>query len=385
MKSLFSIIFVSFISLASTFYSVRCNAVDLYSSFGTDADTFGDGVQEFADQLEAISRFHVRIKSPDDIGVDQTGLLLKVADGSINMAIVGIAYQDRGNVDLNLEVDLYSESFPFGLQMEEYLSWHYNGGGLSILEDILKDDGDGVVVFPVIASTGQSAGMFKGAVTQSRLQSGPVGLKMRSFGFGQEVLRKAYPNMQFIQATPGATAGIIDGFTQDLEGAEFLSPQIDNKSFFVDPDPTVQDLGVTHYYISAWQSPVTLQYLIINKKVFSRYSEKRQNLIKAAALASTQKSYARLLVRQGEALKEIENLGIKIGEFSDDILNDLLIATEAVLNEKSSLNSRFNEVLSSMKEYVRKQQSWLNDGHIDRDFRFAIWGPDWKSNIIVDE
>ncbi len=384
MKAISYLVFTFVALLTFTFTTGKCNALDLYSSFGTGADTLGDGVQEFADKLEDISHFKVRIKSPDDLGVGQSALLGKVADGSIGMAIVLMATQDRGDEDLNLEIDLYGESFPFGLQMEEYLSWHYNGGGLTILEDILKNDGDGVVALPVIASTGQSGGMFIGAIDRARFETG---FKMRSFGFGQSVLKKAYPNMQFISAIPGSTAvsDILGGFASDLEGAEFTNPQIDRKSFFIDPEPNVQEMGVTHYYPTAWQTPVTLHYLIINKKRFNRFNDKMRNSIKAAALASTQETYARLLKRQGEALKGIEDSGIIISEFPDDVLKDLLIAAEDVLEVTASKNPRFDEVLISIKEFVRNQQAWLNDGHIDRDFRFENWGTDWESDVKVEK
>lgn len=385
LKTLFNVSCVIMVMVASFLYSKRSEALDLYSSFGTEADTLGDGVSEFVDQLEGISRFRVNVKSPDDIGVGQSALLENVANGTIDMAIVLIAVQDRNDDSLNLEIDLYGESFPFGLQMEEYLSWHYNGGGLTILEDILKDDGDGIKVFPVIAATDQAAGMFKGEVTRERLESETTPVKMRSFGLGQDVLRKAYPFMQFIDAVPGssATSDILDGLADDLDAAEFTSPQIDNKAFFVDANPNAQELGVTHYYLSAWQSPVTLHYLILNKKFYNKLNDKQKNIIKAAALASTQESYARLLKRQGEAIKEIEDAGVKIDEFSEEILTDLLVATESVLEEKAATNPRFDEVLSSMKKYVRNQQAWLDDGHIDRDFRFKSWGADWESDVKV--
>lgn len=384
MKAISYIIFLFFISLTFVFFTGKCNALDLYSSFGTEADTLGDGVQEFADKLEGISNFKINIKSPEDIGVGQSELLGKVADGTIDMAIVLMVTQDRGNDDLNTEIDLYGEGFPFGLQMEEYLSWHYNGGGLTLVEDILKNDGDGVVVVPVIASTGQSGGMFIGEINKERFETG---FKMRSFGLGQTVLRKTYPNMEFIAAVPGSTAvsDVLDGFADDLQGAEFTNPQIDQKSFLIDPDPNVQEMGVTHYYITAWQTPVTLHYLLINKKLFDRFNKKKQNSIKTAALASTQESYSRLLKRQGEALKEIEDMGIIISEFPEDVLSDLLAPSEQVLNETASANARFDEVLDSIKEYVRKQRAWLNDGRIDRDFRFENWSSDWESDVDVEK
>ena len=143
----------------------------------------------------------------------------------------------------------------------------------------------------------------------------------------------------------------------------------------------VQELGVTHYYITAWQSPVTLFYLVLNKEFFEDFNETKQDLIRTASLASTQESYARLLQRQGQALKNIQSLGIKVKKFPKNVLKDLRVATEDVLEEMAADNQRFDEVLTSIKTFVRQQRTWLNNGHIDRDFRFKNWGPDWKSDV----
>ena len=101
--------------------------------------------------------------------------------------------------------------------------------------------------------------------------------------------------------------------------------------------------------------------------------------------SSTVEQLLRLLIRQGESLKEIEDIGVKIDEFDEEILTDLLAATEGALEEKAIANPGFARVLNSMKEYVRNQRTWLDDGHIDRDFRFNKWSFDWGPDVKVGE
>lgn len=375
------VLFIAFVS------TCQGKSIELYSAFGTEPNTLGDGVQEFVDQLEDISRFQVQVKTPADLGIGQAELLQNVANGTIDMAILIPNIQDRGSEKLNVEIDLYGESFPFGLQLEEYLSWHYDGGGLAILEDILKNDGDGVVTLPVIAAPGQSTGMFKGEITKARLEAISPPFKMRTFGFGQLVMQEAFPNMEFRNAVPGLSgiADILDGFeTGDIEAAEFAYPQVDFDAFMSSANPNILQLGVTHYYITAWQSPVTVQYLAINKRFFNRLNEKKQRQIRLAALANTQNSHSRLLHKQGESLKDFQDAGIFIRTLPEDILIELLAATETVIENIASDNPRFNEVLNSVKSYVRTQNTWLTDSHIDRDFRYYNWNTDWTSDIKAD-
>ena len=196
----------------------------------------GDGVEQFVERIEQLSGLHFDIKTPADLGVDQSQLLSMVAHGAIQMAVVVPIIQDRGSEERNVEISLYGESFPFGLQLDEYLSWNYDGGGLALLEGILAADGDGVVMLPVLAQPGQSAGMFIGEVSRERFQL-PT-FRMRSFGWGQEALRLAYPNMQFHLPVPGAPgpADILAAFAGGiLDGAEFVYPQADLALFVKDP------------------------------------------------------------------------------------------------------------------------------------------------------
>lgn len=363
------------------------SAVDIYSTFAPVPGTPGDGLEPFVERLRQVSGLHFGIKTAADLGVDQSQLLSLVAHGAIDMAIVVPIIQDRGSEERNVQVDLYGESFPFGLQLEEYLSWHYDGGGLALLEEILAADGDGVIMFPVLAEPGQSAGMFIAEVSRNRFQSNSPAFRMRSFGWGQEVLRLAYPNMQFHFAVPGASGpdDILAAFAGGLiDGAEFLYPRADLTLFVADPLPNVIDFGVRHYYITAWQSPATVQYLAIHRPFFERLNARKQEQLRLAAQASTQDTYSRNLQAQGQALKELRDAGLTIGSLPEEVLTDLRAATEAVLEQTAMSNATFRRVLDSLKSFVREQRTWQERGHVAREFRFEVWGSDWAADVPVE-
>lgn len=107
-----------------------------------------------------------------------------------------------------------------------------------------------------------------------------------------------------------------------LEDAEFVYPQADLALFVAGPSPNVIDLGDTHYYTTAWQSPATVQYLTIHRPFFERLNARKQQL-RLAPQANVTDTRSRNLQAQGQALKRLRDAGLIIGSLPEAILTDL--------------------------------------------------------------
>ena len=165
------------------------------------------------------------------------------------MGIDILVLQKSGIPALDDVLRLYGESIPFGPNVECYLEWLTHGGGLDLLKHIMVHEYGYhrcLEVVPVVANAAQSAGMSKIDLTKENYSTGFL---MRTFGFGQQAMQRAYPQMSFIGAVGGSVANIIAGFkgelsgdncpegglifgTCELQAAEFVTPCIDSNLIY---------------------------------------------------------------------------------------------------------------------------------------------------------
>jgi TRAP-type mannitol/chloroaromatic compound transport system substrate-binding protein len=362
----------------------------LESRFPTTPRTIGDGISEFTGTLEAIAP----LKVMQVTSTDPNRILDRVNDGSVDLGIDILLLQTSGrDATLDAVLDLYGESIPFGPQPEEYMGWMESGGGITLLLEILRSKGysPNLVIRPVIVSSGQTAGMFKGAVTDARLGAGFL---MRSFGYGQAVLRRAYPQMKFIGAQGGSVANIVAGFGGTLTGAdcseagtdpctlggaEFNVPCVDLSQIY---SQGIAGKGVTHYALTEWQSPATISFVFYRKDNAKLASHAA--LIDIAARANVGATHQRVLTDQSQCLKEIVDLyGQKLSRLPDDVLTKLRAATPEVLDGIAAGNADFARALTSMRTFSQNNQTWWNQGYVARAFRFVGWST-WQPSLPVE-
>lgn len=341
------------------------------SRFPPAPDTLGDGVQEFLDTLSTVGFADA---------ADQTivtpsygsSIIQYVNEGIVDLGIDILSLQNTGDGDLDQVLDLYGDGIPFGLQSWEFIAF-LEKEGITILETMLQAYGfNNVKILPLIVNTGQSAAMSRGPISNGKLSQG---FKMRSFGIGQRVLHEAYDNMEFSDQEGGSAANIIAGFNDgSLYAAEFVNPCID-KTYVLD---SVEEGTVTHYYIDNWQTPITLYFLMYRADLEDDGFD--LGLLKAAQQVSLSASMPRLMRRQSECLSEIKEMGVEINTLPENVLEALRAATDTVLQQDEARNPHIATFMDSYREFVRQNQRWLNDGPIDRDFRFVGW-PGFESDL----
>ena len=340
--------------------------VVLDSRFAPLPDTLGDGVQQFVDALEGCSNLKVTFAAPSH----GTGILNAVNAGEVDLGIDLLALEASGNSALDQVLHLYGESVPFGPGVDEYLKWLTLGDGLDQLKRILVHKygyHPRLEIVPVIANTAQAAGMSKIELTKANFE---VGFLMRSFGFGQPSLQRAFPQMSFIGAVGGGSANIIAGFfgtlngdncpgggTCELQAAEFVNPCIDGNQLY---KAGIAGTGVRYYYTTPWQSPATISFLFYRS---DRFTAHELAALRRARVTNVLDSRQRLEQANRACLREIHEVyGQEIRDLPADVLAALRPASHAVLEEMAEANQDFGCVLRSLQNYGKKHSA----GHDDR-------------------
>jgi TRAP-type mannitol/chloroaromatic compound transport system substrate-binding protein len=315
----------------------------------------GDGVQEFVDALEGFSNLKVSFATTSH----GAGILNAVNAGEVDLGIDLLVLQVSGNPALDQVLDLFGESVPFGPGVDSYLEWLTRGGGLDQLKRILvRKYGyhPQLQIAPVIANTGQAAGMSKIELTQANFEAGFL---MRTFGFGQPTIQRAFPRMSFIGAVGGGTANIIAGFfgtlsgqdcpgggTCELQAAEFVNPCIDGSQIY---SAGIARAGVRYYYTTPWQSPATIYFLFYRS---DQFTPAELAAIRRAQVANVLDSRLRLERANEQCLRELQEVyGQEVRELPDDVLETLRPASRAVLQELADANEDFGRVLKSLQQF----------------------------------
>jgi len=329
--------------------------VVLDSRFAPAPDTVGDGVQEFVDTLEGISNLKVSYATPSH----GAGILNAVNAGEVDLGIDLLVLEASGHPALDPVLDLYGESVPFGPGGDRYLEWLTVGGGLDQLKRILVHKygcHPRLEVVPVIANTAQAAGISKIELTKANFEAGFL---MRTFGFGQPVVQRAFPRMSFIGAVGGGTDNIIAGFfgmlsgnncpgggTCELQAAEFVNPCIDGNQIY---QAGIAGAGVRFYYTTPWQSPATISFLFYRS---DRFTPDELAAIRRARVVSILDSRRRLQNANEACLHELHEVyGQEIRELPNDVLAELRPASRAVLQELADANEDFGRVLKSLQRF----------------------------------
>ena len=273
-------------------------------------------------------------------------------------------------------------SMPFGMEGQEFISWLYNGEGLILARDFYASRG--VVPIPFRVTVAEGGGWFTEELTKNYLKEGDV--KMRLFGFGGDVLKKAFPNVEIPPLTPGATA-LEDFRSGALTALELGFPTIDKQQFFDIPkqngEDTIFQAGATHYYIGSWWQSYTYSEVWINKDFYDSLKQKVRDKIDLVSRAHVLRSLAETNEGQGAAVKFFQNEGVTVWDaWPEKIRKKLRKAAIELINERSDNDPEWAAVVDSMKTFVQNEQTRWAEANEDRRDRFegADWS-DWESII----
>ena len=241
------------------------------------------------------------------------------------------------------ETQFYSD-YPFGMPHRGKMAWLISGGGMKLFEEFYKPFN----MHPIMMlSTGtQMGGWFRKEI---KSLADLKGLKMRIPGLAGKVMAKAGVNVVNLPGSEVYTAlerGVIDA-------TEWVSPMYD------------QRLGLQqaakYYYYPAWHEAATTVPFVVNLKAWNELPEDLKMMVQTACAESVSWSLAEADAKNGKALKElVDNDGVKLRKFPDDVMKQLYTITEEVMAEESKKSAKFKRVYDSITDFRSRYEYWMD-------------------------
>ena len=300
--------------------------IAMVATWGRDFPGLGTGAQRFAKRLSDMSdgRIQVtyyaageRVKAFDSFD--------EVASGNAQM-YHGAEYYWKGKHP----GWAYFTSVPFGLTYTEMNAWIRFGGGQELWDELGADYG---LKGLMCGNTGvQMGGWFR---KEMNSVDDFKGLKMRMPGLGGDVLAK-------LGGSPVSLPGgqiyenLISG---SIDATEWVGPWNDELMKFYE--------AAKYYYYPGMHEPGAMLACGMNKTWWDGLSKSDQMMIEAASSMENDVMMSEHNYKNGAALKRLINdQGVKLRQFNDDIYDGFAEASEEVfaeVQEHSDLANRIHQ------------------------------------------
>ena len=313
------------------------------STFAGNLTQLGSSGVRFSEQIEVISGGNIKVKFFDPGAlVPALEIFDAVSSGSIDAGWSTPGYW-AGKVPA---LPLFA-AVPFGPSAQEYISWIYYGGGKELFEEIYAKHNIKGIICGVVPP--EASGWFRKEI---KSVEDLKGMKMRFFGLGAKVMEKIGVSTQLIAGGdifPALELGTIDA-------TEFSMPAVD------------LDLGfyqvAKHYYFPGWHQQSTLFELMVNMDKWNKLSDTQKAQIESACGDNIRNGIAEGEAIQVEALKTLESKGVKIHQWSQEILDTLEQAWLEVVEEESARDEDFKRSWESLSTFRKNIETWKSLGYL---------------------
>ncbi|MBI2217220.1 MAG: TRAP transporter substrate-binding protein [Candidatus Rokubacteria bacterium] len=229
----------------------------------------------------------------------------------------------------------------FGMDYIDYLGWMYEGGGLDLYQEFYREVLKlNVVPIPILPSGPQAFGWFKRPIKNL---ADFKGMKCRQTGMAAEVYTEMgmrIVNMPGGEIIPAAERGVID-CAEWIGGVEDLRLGFHNVW--------------KYHYTPGMHENVTVGELLINGDVWQGLPPVTQEIIKAAAMETFIRWWARWQKQNADALAELQDKHkVQISRTPDDILIEFLRAWDRIAKREGEKNPFFKKVHDSQRQYASK-------------------------------
>lgn len=329
--------FAVFTSIVLPAAAADATTIDVASAFPLGLPLFDTATKTIARQVAELTDgsltfvFH----NPGDLA-PATDAMDMVAAGKLAAAWAtpGVFYQHGPAFEA-------LSSVPFGPDINEYMAWLLQGGGLDLSRKLFA--AHGIYNIPCMIFPPEGAGWFtKEIKTSNDLK----GLKIRYFGLGGRVLSKLGASV-----VPMPAGDIIGGMKRhEIEAAEYSLPSMD----------LVLGLNkvADYYYFPGWHQQTTLYELYINKDVWDHLDPKQQETVETACAVVMRDGMARAAIMQVDALRNIKSSGIKLRRWSPRILLEFEAAWNEVAGELRATDASFREIMDSYDDFRKDYVYW---------------------------
>ena len=291
----------------------------------------GTGPEKFADLVERMSagRLQVKVYGAGDL-VPAFEVFDAVSQGTAEMGH-GAAYYWKGKIPASP----FFTAVPFGLNAQEMNGWIHYGGGMELWREAYAP-------FNLVPFAGGSTGVQMGGWFNKEINSMEdiKGLKMRMPGLGGEVISRV--GGQSVTIPGGELYTSLQ--TNVIDATEWVGPYNDMALGF----HQVAD----YYYYPGWHEPGAILEFIVNKEAFDSLPADLQAMVESATRTINQDMLDEYTARNNTALQElVEEHGVQLRAFPDEVLDGLRQATGEVLAEMAAADPQFKKVYESQEAF----------------------------------
>ena len=239
-------------------------------------------------------------------------------------------------------------TFPFGPNPSEYLAWLRYGGGNIIFQEIYHRHN--IHSIHCMAISPEGSGWFREEINSVEDLKG---LKMRFLGLGAKVMEKLGVSTQLLAGGdiyPALELGTIDA-------TEYGMPAMDLELGFHEI--------AENYYFPGWHQPASLGELMINLDLWNSLSLAQKTQIEVTCGEMFLDSLAKSEAVQVEAINKLKELGVKIHQWSPEMMGLFKKNWFIVVEEEANKNLEFQRVWTSIKNFRENYAIWHNLGYIN--------------------
>ena len=312
--------------------------IKLATSWPAHFPTIGTGVERFAKNVAKISGGSLEVKIyPKNTLVPSLAVFDACSSGQIDAFHSG-PYYWKGK---NSAFSLYS-GIPFGFTAEEINSWMQFGGGY----ELWREHYGRYNLYPFMGGNTniQMGGWYRQEIKTLKDMDG---LKMRIPGLAGEVFAKLGVNPILLPAGEIYTSlerGVIDA-------TEWVGPALDiNMGFY----------KVAPYYYAGWHEPGSILELTFNKQKWQKLATEHQSMLEIATNEMNSYMTHQFHAENIQALQKLQDLGISIYSYPQEIIEAAKKALKEVLAEQGEQNKDFADVYASIKNYLTLCKEWDN-------------------------
>ncbi len=239
-------------------------------------------------------------------------------------------------------------TYPFGPNPSEYIAWLRYGGGNLIFQEIYHEYN--IHSIHCMAISPEGSGWFREEI---KSVADLKGLRMRFLGLGAKVMEKLGVSTQLLAGGdiyPALELGTIDA-------TEYGMPAMDLELGFHEI--------ANNYYFPGWHQPASLGDLMINLDLWNSLSLSQKTQIEVTCGEMFLDSLAKSEAVQVEAINKLKELGVKIHQWSPEMMSLFKKNWLIVVEEEASKNSEFKRVWSSLKTFRENYSIWHDLGYVN--------------------
>jgi TRAP-type mannitol/chloroaromatic compound transport system substrate-binding protein len=332
------LVFAGVLSLPGTSAQARPFVLKIQASFPPTSLIYTSVLPVFADRVEKTSGGRLKVEAlPGGAIVPPFEVVDATNRGVIDGAYTCTYYYIGKHKAAALFTDV--PGGPFGLDTFDYMSWHYEGGGLQLLNEfyqsVLRMN---IVAFPIFPTTPQALGWFKQPITSAKDLKG---LKYRVPGIAAEV----YQAMGLSVVTLAGGEILPAGERGVLDATEWYTPGEDIRLGF-------HQVWKFYHYPGPHEMAGACD-LLMNKGVFEKLPADLQQIVRTVTLETAFRSLMEFNRKDAEGLRDLkEKHGVTLVRTPEDVLVEHWKAWDRIAQEEAARNPFFNKVLESQLAYA---------------------------------